>query len=299
MYLKEIHLKNIKTFRDLRVDFTHDNKPRLWTGFLGPNGMGKSILLQCIAVALAGEAAIREVLPVPRTWLRTSEDHEKSMPDKIVQSYGLIEAKIDVSDESENHDELLIRYFVVGEKGLEMKGRFLSGPGILSDQENKDNDIFERMTGYESRGFLVCGYGPFRRLPREGERTESISYKHPRASRLTTMFNEGAPVSDLEEWLADLEYRAIKKGDEAKNTYNTALIFLREILPQAKFKEITDDRKVIFTTPDGDVSINELSDGYRSVIAWSANLIKNIFEAYPDLDDPFKASGIVIVLFAV
>jgi len=28
---KEIHLKNIKTFRDLRVDFTHDNKPRLWT----------------------------------------------------------------------------------------------------------------------------------------------------------------------------------------------------------------------------------------------------------------------------
>jgi len=107
----------------LRVDFTHDNKPRLWTGFLGPNGMGKSILLQCIGVALSGEAAIREVLPVPRTWLRISKDSGKS------EDYGLIEAKIDLSSEPENqnYDELLIRYFVVGEKSLEMNGRFLCG----------------------------------------------------------------------------------------------------------------------------------------------------------------------------
>ena len=286
MYLKEIRLENIKTYKDVTVDFFEDGKPRLWTGFLGPNGMGKSILLDCIAISLVGEAAIRSALPYPRDWVRYGS------------KYGVIETKIDISDEKETpgKKELLLRHYVTGKEGADIKDRYLSGRGIHSDYSNEDNQLFEKIVGgYRNKGYLLCGYGPFRRLPRAGER-DPISQKEEspiRSSRIRTLFEEGLPVSEIESWLVDLDYRSYKEGPEAKKMYDDALGFLQKILPNAKFKEINKERQIIFETADGLVQLNELSDGYRSVVAWSANLVQHMFEAHPT--NKLEGSGVVIV----
>lgn len=288
MYLKEIHLENIKTFKDLRFDFTINGKPRLCTGFLGPNGMGKSVLLDCITASLAGESAMKSALPYPRDWVRSGED------------YGLIEAKIDVSDEEEADipSELLLRYFVTGKKGADINGRFFQGYGIYGDYNNEGNKFFDKVAGYDSKGFLICGYGPFRRPPRgEGKfKVQSKSETNPRSSRITTLFDEGSPVSEVESWLINLEYRSLKEGKEKKDVFNAALNLLHNILPNVTFKEINSDGQVIFNTEDGlESPLSELSDGYRSVIAWSANLVQHMFDAHVHLPDKTQGTGVVVI----
>ena len=83
MYLRKIILKNIKCFANFDLDFAAGKKDvRMWTALLGQNGLGKSTLLQAIGVALAGPAAVRELLPVAEGWVRRGE------------SYGEIEAEL-------------------------------------------------------------------------------------------------------------------------------------------------------------------------------------------------------------
>ena len=63
MYLKTIRLRNIKCFKELKLDFSEDllnrdlNKPesvRRWTTLFGKNALGKSTLLQAMGAVLAG-----------------------------------------------------------------------------------------------------------------------------------------------------------------------------------------------------------------------------------------------------
>jgi hypothetical protein len=55
MYLTSLHIQGIKLMRDVEVSFTNpDGSPRMWTVFLGDNGLCKTALLQCIALGAAG-----------------------------------------------------------------------------------------------------------------------------------------------------------------------------------------------------------------------------------------------------
>src|SRR5690606_40017568 len=73
MYVRTISVRNIKCFQDLTLDFTDpdgDLPVRRWSVLLGENGVGKSALLQALAVALAGPGATRELLPIADGWVR-------------------------------------------------------------------------------------------------------------------------------------------------------------------------------------------------------------------------------------
>lgn len=55
MYLRRLHVKNVKLLRDVEIDFTNaDGSPRMWTVFVGENRLCKTTLLQTIAVAASG-----------------------------------------------------------------------------------------------------------------------------------------------------------------------------------------------------------------------------------------------------
>ncbi|GEM44709.1 AAA family ATPase [Deinococcus cellulosilyticus] len=52
-YLRKLHLKNIRLFKDLQLDFVHEGAPRMRTLIIGQNGTGKTTLLRTIALAYA------------------------------------------------------------------------------------------------------------------------------------------------------------------------------------------------------------------------------------------------------
>jgi hypothetical protein len=55
MYLRKVHIRNLKLLRDVAIDFTGaDGKPRPFTVFVGENGTCKTSLLQAIALVASG-----------------------------------------------------------------------------------------------------------------------------------------------------------------------------------------------------------------------------------------------------
>ena len=54
MYLTRLHVKNVKLVRSLSLDFTYENRPRMWTVFVADGGSCKTTLLQAIALAASG-----------------------------------------------------------------------------------------------------------------------------------------------------------------------------------------------------------------------------------------------------
>jgi ABC-type cobalamin/Fe3+-siderophores transport system ATPase subunit len=77
MWVESITLNNIKCFQQQKISFTrdpnatqHQEKLYSWVTLLGKNGVGKSTILQALALLLAGPEVALELLPHPNGWLQ-------------------------------------------------------------------------------------------------------------------------------------------------------------------------------------------------------------------------------------
>ena len=51
----------------------------------------------------------------------------------------------------------------------------------------------------------------------------------------------------------------------------------------------------MFRTVDGEVPLNQLSDGYQNMAAWCGDLLYRITEAFPDRKDPLATRGVLLI----
>jgi hypothetical protein len=73
MWLRELRVKNLKRLRDFTLTLRGaDGEPRKWTVIIGPNGTGKTSLLQAAALAAAGSFRADDLV----------KDIRASLPDK-------------------------------------------------------------------------------------------------------------------------------------------------------------------------------------------------------------------------
>lgn len=77
MHIQKVHLKNIRSFENLEIDF--GNSGVGWHVILGTNGTGKSTLIRSIALAFVGspEAAVLGYKQSWKSWLRQDFDNGK------------------------------------------------------------------------------------------------------------------------------------------------------------------------------------------------------------------------------
>ena len=59
MYIKELHIENIKLIKEMRLLFSRAEETRMWTVLVGENGLCKTSILQAIALAALGEGYAR------------------------------------------------------------------------------------------------------------------------------------------------------------------------------------------------------------------------------------------------
>jgi predicted ATP-binding protein involved in virulence len=71
---------------------------------------------------------------------------------------------------------------------------------------------------------------------------------------------------------------------------------ITQLLPgNAKVAGVTADGVIQFTVNGQKVPTISLSDGFRSVIALAGDLIWRLLQAFPNIDDPTQASGVVLI----
>ena len=87
----------------------------------------------------------------------------------------------------------------------------------------------------------------------------------------------------------DLDYR-LKAGFASVRTR------LEDLLPGVSLARIDRrNRELIFATQDGELPLDQLSEGYQNMAAWCGDLLYRITEVYRDYRSPLSARGVLLI----
>lgn len=265
MFLRHLRLQNVRAIRELDLSFATPNGGRNWTYLLGENGTGKSSVLRAIALVMAGADAIAELVGEPDAWIRLREE------------FATIEIVFATAENLERRAGL---HFKRGQTQFE----FL-------DSNRETLRQIDAAVAKADRNYFVVGYGVSRRAPNERFSFPGASpFRSARAQATGTLFSGDAPLVSLENWAMDLDYR---RGDRGLQVVESAF---HKLLPDVDFSRIDRERRqILFSTPDGELPLAALSDGYQAMAAWCGDLLFRITETFADHKDPLKARGVLLI----
>ena len=268
MFLKRITLTNIRSIEKLELSFeTAGRGNRKWTLVLGENGSGKSAILRAIALVVAGSEALPELLVQPDAWIR------------LGQSGCAIEADLVTAEGEERH--IGLRWT----RGQHIRDIFEHNKEAMDQLDN----ALHRYSG--NRNYFLIGYGASRRFAGNRSVTSSPEvFSQRRAQCVATLFSNDAVLNPLDTWAMDLEYRHSKAGLEIVRTA------LADLLPGVKLSRIDrDKRELLFFTQDGELPLDQLSDGYQNMAAWCGDLLYRITTIFGDYKRPLSARGVLLI----
>jgi predicted ATP-binding protein involved in virulence len=119
-----------------------------------------------------------------------------------------------------------------------------------------------------------------------------------------SLFEDGYPLINAEEWLLQADYAASKESPnqkEAISRLNKIKDVLIKMLPDVRDIRFNLDFGIVrtpkleFLTPDTWLSIKQLSLGYRTLAAWIVDLAARMFERYPNSENPLEEPAVVLI----
>ncbi|MBX3172584.1 MAG: AAA family ATPase, partial [Candidatus Eremiobacteraeota bacterium] len=228
------------------------------------NGVGKSSVLKAAALVTAGSDALVELVHDVDVWVRTGSGH------------AAIRAEL-VTSKNE-----------VREIGLELyRGE---GPSQLLRRNQASLEALDSALAHSARNYFVAGVGASRRLTRGDSPNlsgRSSHYRHVRAQSVATLFDSEATLKSLELWAMELDYT--RGLDIVSN-------LLSDLLPGLHFAGIDKQSgQLLFETPDGVISLGQLSEGFQNMCAWVGDLAHRLTTVFDDYHSPFSARGLFLL----
>ncbi len=300
MYIREVTIRNVRCLPLLKwkVDYGQECG---WHVFIGDNGAGKTTLLRSIALALLGPEHGQALRLNWGDWVAS---HEKSGTIRV----DFVEApRVDKwAGKGKKVTNFLLTAFV----------RILrtEGTGRLA-AVNKNVFRTDRHAWSDKPGWFSASYGPFRRFMGGNKESEKIFYSDPKVGRHLSLFEEGVALSECLGWLQNLKFKVLE-AERDRGAVMAALepsakllehitAFLNHpgFLPHgAKLEQITSEAVQFIDGRGVCLGVNELSDGYRSILSLSLELIRQLVDAY-GVDQVFdrtkkgrvSAPGIVLI----
>lgn len=301
-YFLSLTVENVRCFAESQFLCLTDSDggPARWTVLLGDNGVGKTTLLECLSllqpVQPDGEGASNQVAVRMMdtsfgalTWQRyvrraARELAQQRSPLSTTPLWAKVAAQV--------------RY---GPVLSERRGGHVSDD-LCSSADPASTGVSARAgaVDYGMLGGVVCyGYGANRNT---GGRSLSNGEA---CDRCASLFNERVALVDPEGWLLQADYAAMKASGTQRTQIADRLEQIRDVL----LRLLPDVEAITFSTPPaqmrsprvqfrthyGSVTIEELSLGYRAMIAWMVDLASRLFERYPDSPNPLAEPAIVLV----
>ncbi|MCP4217027.1 MAG: AAA family ATPase [bacterium] len=281
MYIKKVSIENIKCFgpKDKSVDIDlerPDGGFAGWTVIAGRNGSGKSTFLQSIALAIAGPYAVMALQESFSRWVSFNEELGESSIELILED----REKSEMADFMKS--DTLIPYL-----GLERILR-KNETGLMAwDMEG--NAIKEAMNkrkgpwALDSKNWFIAGYGPFRRLPANSFDVSRKKNVPLRVEQLVSLFKEEVPLLESVAWLKEVYLHRLEKRPGAAELEESVLALLGDgLLPGGLSVDKIDSDGLWVKREDSDftLSLNELSDGYRTVAALVLDIVRQLFNSY-------------------
>ncbi len=295
VYFTRLELTNVRSFGESQMLLLEDSngKPAPWTLILGDNGVGKTTLLQCLAVMR------------PRLETEGAEPNApkptRIEPELFARENDAIEGLARMGARDIRLGAELSVGHALGQVGgrvtrLKTEASFtMKGRGLDKIKS----------TSVRRRGFvepLVIGYGAARHVTNgAGDAPEDDS------ESTASLFDASLELSDAQRILEDLDYASLKDQPHAGDLLKAVKAALVTLLPDLKSAEdihlygpATPRSRggksgVQVVTPYGEVPLSALSLGYQTMTAWTVDLAWRLYRHYPDVDNPLTQPAIVLI----
>ncbi len=288
MYLRKVHIENIRSIAKLDWEIPK-GKEAGWHVVIGDNGSGKTTFMRAAALALIGDQEAIALREGWREWVRNGEDTGLVEVELISRSGSVESYAIGLSRESKFPWTITNDDWLDVQDDTELDGDF-------------DDSFWDSPIG--TVGEFSAAYGPFRRFSGGDQDSQEIFQNNPRLGAHLSIFDEKFALTEALKWLHDLDYRKAKQQPEGELLDRVKAFVSQEgFLPHhAKLTDISPDA-VVFTDGDGkQVPIEELSDGYRSILSMTFELIRQMSAVFKpeqifSTDDSSKiiAPGVVLI----
>jgi hypothetical protein len=299
MYVANFGIERLRTIKSLEWEVDADSYAG-WHVLIGDNGSGKSSILRAIAVALIGPTEAQALRVAWSDWIQTGEAFGN------VRVYLVGDAHY---DQWARKGRKLERYLLMAGVRIE---KSKEGPGKLTALRYPASDP-NRHVWSGKGGWFVASYGPFRRFAGGDKDFEKLYYSHPQVGRHLSLFGESVALSECLEWLQQLQFKALEAGTNgapaSRSPESQLLEKLKAFVNQSGFlpygahiDRITSSAVEFIDGSGTRLPVNELSDGYRSILSMTFELIRQLsiaygFERVFKADDPtvVVAPGVVLV----
>lgn len=255
---------NIRSHADLQLEF---DQYAGWHVIIGDNGAGKSSLVRAIALALVGPVEAMALRQDWRDWLRMGE------------SKGWVGLSIDQNsalDKRTGGGKHVKNYYVAPIVAFERKSDIVE---MRAGAQQYDAKKYIWGTG---SGWFSASYGPFRRFTGGNKDYEKLFYSNPKLAPHLTVFGEDVALTEALEWLQRLRVRELE-GESSHFVLASIKRFVNEsgLLPHGtQLVEVTSSAVTFVDSAGCKLPVEQLSDGYRSILSLTFELIRQMTRAY-------------------
>lgn len=292
MHFRSLCLENVRAFGSRQsLEFVNeDNATSRWNLILGENGVGKTTLMQALAVmrpiAAKDERATRKSAKPTLSRVQLSDSNEDAEIVHFIRRGGTGTTTMTAVLETVRKTSLKV--------GVEIKGT------TKELERVKYQDFPHKL---RSKGPLVIGYGAGRHvghfnLPAVAGRNETGS-----------LFLDAIDLYDAEDLIEKLDYAAKidRKGGPDARRLEMLKKAVAALLPAGltakdiqirgpRYEGRDPDRSGVHVkTPSGVTPLADLSLGYQTMFAWTVDLAWRLFSAFPKSSKPLAESAIVLI----
>ncbi len=252
MHIKKVSIQNLRSIRHFEMEF---EQPAGWHVLIGDNGSGKTTILRGMAMAMMDIPHITVLKIIGKSYVAHHVDEAKIMME--LQEYNNNPHNKDIVIQAENNNK----------------------PPILMSATFSKSESFS------------SSFGPFRRFTGSSQEWDVLYETDNKASAHLSLFREEVALTEAINWLVNLNYKRLEGNKEAKITLDSLKIFINDgqLLPHnAKITNISSNG-VFLTDGNGqEVSVTELSDGFRSILSMTFEIIRQMVKHF-GADEVFKS----------
>ena len=165
----------------------------------------------------------------------------------------------------------------------------------LDQGHQRITDIHYNEEAYLQIGDFLCfAYGASRKMGKSSFSNEKFS------TASVSLFDDEAPLINVEEFFMQADYeaktsRSVGSRQQREKIKKLLLDILPEVTDLRISKSGNTGRHVEVNTPYGWVRINEMSLGYKSLIAWVVDFASRMYHYHRTKAEPFSEPAVVLI----